>query len=32
LIDYTLTDAWMYPGKISPSCSLTLNYTVTANE
>lgn len=32
LINYTLTDAWMYPGKISPSCSLTLNYTVTANE
>lgn len=32
LINYTLTDAWMYPGKISPTCSLTLNYTVTANE
>lgn len=30
LINYTLTDAWKYPGKISPSCSLTLNYTVTA--
>lgn len=32
LINYTLTDAWKYPGKISPTCSLTLNYTVAANE
>lgn len=32
VINYTLADAWIYPGKISPSCSLTLNYTVTANQ
>lgn len=30
LVNYTLVDAWKYPGKISPSCALTLNYTVAA--
>ena len=30
LINYVLTDAWRYPGANSPTCSLTLNYTVFA--
>lgn len=31
-INYTLTDSWRYRGVITPSCSLTLNYVVFADE
>ena len=32
LINYVLTDAWRYPGANSPSCSLSLDYTVFASK